>query len=180
MSFQDTLEKLGDTTARSLLSVLEQLTGGDLDELTARELMSIVLELAGNQATSLGSLAYSAHAEVATGHVKAVSNAALIVPAEPTPERIGKALATIFAGDPEQLATRLERLGVSDPVNVALEAFGQAMREDERVEGWTRQVERDACELCNYWDDNGRMYARDHEMPTHVGCVCSQQPAFKK
>lgn len=178
MSYDETLDKLGKSTAKSLRAVFDQWVGDDVDEDTAVEMWKLILEVAGEQGRTLGATAYTAHAQAKTGQVKPIRPGDLDVRAEPTSGRIAAALATVMDGDPEDIPARLERLGYSDPINVAGLAFAAAMIADNRARGWSRGVEADACELCNYWDENGRVYAIDHEMPTHPGCVCYQQPTF--
>ena len=78
--------------------------------------------------------------------------------------------------DPEQPADRLDRLARNEPVQAATHGAEQAMAEDDRVSGWTRGLEAEACELCRWWWRNGRVWQPDHPMPRHTGCVCHPVP----
>lgn len=177
MSFEDTLRRLGSTSAKALRGILGQYTEGLIDLDTARDLMGIVLETAGLQGETLGAVSYAAHAEVATGEAVNIHAAAATNPA--TQSRTVTALETILAGNPEQIGMRLERLGFADPIAMAQEAFSNVMRADPRIDGWVRGMEKDACQLCTWWWREGRMWNTDHVMPTHTGCVCTQVPTFK-
>ena len=51
------------------------------------------------------------------------------------------------------------------------------MSRSQLVEGWTRSVSG-ACQLCNWWSRDGRVWPKDHTMPRHKGCRCTQNPVL--
>lgn len=168
---------MGETTSKALVSIYEQWQAAAIDQDTARELWAIVLETAGVQGETLGALSFNTYAEVSTGVTVSTKAATASNPA--TKQRITEALSTVLAGEPEQIAMRLERIGFADPVTMAQEAFHNVMKKDGRVEGWVRGLEADACQLCRWWWREGKLWNADHVMPTHTGCTCHQVPAFK-
>lgn len=181
MSYEDTLRRLGTTTAKSLETIRLQWAAGEITEVTARDLWKIVLQTAGVQGEALGAFAFDTNARVATGTTaRGAAKVAAKVP-EPnhaTAERMDAALSTILGGDPEQVADRLQRLGFSDPVNRAQESFQLRMTQDNRVERYTRGLEADACELCRWLYKDGYKYPKSRPMSKHTGCVCHQVPVF--
>ncbi|POX82191.1 hypothetical protein C3477_23855 [Mycobacterium kansasii] len=75
--------------------------------------------------------------------------------------------------DPAQTAgMRLQRLARSEPLEAGQNAAVAAMTEQPLVEGWTRQMDADPCQLCQWWDRDGRIWPKDHPFQSHKGCNC--------
>lgn len=103
-------------------------------------------------------------------------------------DRLIQAVATIvadfragFAAGKEEEARRqaqqrLERLGRSETSQAAQDAVTDVIRHDSRVEGWVRDLNDGACELCEHWSRNGRIWPKDYVMPRHTGCDCFPRP----
>lgn len=90
-------------------------------------------------------------------------------------DRIAQAVATVLeTDDPEQLAMRLGRLALAESISAARETNSGIMRRTRNVKGWTRQLDSDPCQLCQWWARGGRIWPADHTMPTHPGCACAQ------
>lgn len=68
----------------------------------------------------------------------------------------------------------VHRLGRSEAVEAAQHTYSEQMTRSPVVSGWTRQLEADACELCVWWARDGRVWHKNHSMPTHKGCTCAQ------
>lgn len=104
-------------------------------------------------------------------------------------QRLTKALETIAADVPEGADTqdeafqailrrvdmRLERLARAETADAAQDGAQQALT-DDRVQGWVRDRNGAACELCDWWWREGRVWPADHLMPKHVGCECWPRP----
>ncbi|QLY27972.1 hypothetical protein H0264_21385 [Nocardia huaxiensis] len=60
-----------------------------------------------------------------------------------------------------------------------MNAFNQAMKQNDRVTGWVRELEPGACQLCTWWWRDGQVWHKDHEMPTHKGCTCVANPVTR-
>lgn len=95
-------------------------------------------------------------------------------------DRLTKAVSTIVSEhDPEDLETttdRLDRLGRSETSKAAQDAAREVAEHDDRVRGWVRDLNADACELCTWWWREGRVWPADHVMPRHPGCDCWPRP----
>jgi hypothetical protein len=85
--------------------------------------------------------------------------------------------ADVGEAEPEtdKAQNRLSRLARSEPLETAQQATHQAMQQQPLVEGWVRQMDADPCQLCIWWWRDGRVWPKDHPMPTHKGCNCSQR-----
>lgn len=88
--------------------------------------------------------------------------------------RLESAVATIL-GDrsPSTQGSRLERLGRAEVVETGQAAFHDALQTSEGVEGWVRDMEPGACQLCEWWSREGRIWPKAHPMPKHKGCECT-------
>lgn len=89
--------------------------------------------------------------------------------------RFDKAVATILDGDEEVAALRLGRLALAESVDSARAVSSEYMQGTRQVDGWTRQLDSDPCELCHWWHRDGRVWPASHTMPTHKGCTCAQR-----
>ena len=47
-----------------------------------------------------------------------------------------------------------------------------AMQAQPLVKGWTRQMDADPCQLCQWWWRNGRIWPKEHPFQHHKGCNC--------
>lgn len=103
--------------------------------------------------------------------------------------RLIKAVETIVEGVPESPDTqdeafqkilddidmRFERLARAETAKAAQDGAQQALA-DERVEGWVRDRNGDACTLCDWWWREGRVWPKTYSMPRHTGCECWPRP----
>lgn len=91
--------------------------------------------------------------------------------------RLLRAVSTCLE-EVETAESRLQRLAASEPVETTQRAFGGLLDTTEAFEGWTRALEPDACQLCQWWAREGRVWPTGHSMPTHKGCQCTQRPVL--
>ena len=93
-------------------------------------------------------------------------------------DRLRQAAGTVLERlDPTDLATvemSAERLARAEAVKAAQAGYGVTMGRSKGTGGWIRQLESDACQLCEWWARDGRVWPADHIMPTHPGCTCAQ------
>ena len=97
-------------------------------------------------------------------------------------DRLARAVGTVLERiDPAELVATaaaaglaLHRLARSEAVETGQASFRVAMVGSDLVDGWERELEPDACELCHYWHDEG-IQPKGAPMPTHKGCTCAQQ-----
>ena len=92
--------------------------------------------------------------------------------------RLEKAFATIMDSD-QDIIMQLERIGVVEPLEAAADRMSEGIQQDQRVKGWVREMEADACQLCRWWWREGREWPSEHPMPTHKGCTCTQLPVIR-
>lgn len=93
--------------------------------------------------------------------------------------RLRRAVATVLAELPEQHDTRMARLAKGETAGAAHNAYTAALSADERVTGWTRSLDGEGCQLCTWWARGGQVWPREHRMPRHTGCRCSQRPVVR-
>ena len=176
MTYEDTLRRLGDTTAAAVGSLLELHAAGTITTEQLAAALVDVLALAGGQGAALGELTYAAFMQTAAGSAPAelVTGQALAQGA--ATDTLTKAVETVLADDVAEWAGRLARLATAEPIARSQTAFHDAMIRDDRVDGWTRGLDSDACELCHWWSADGRIWPVEHRMPVHPGCVCTPVP----
>ena len=169
------LHKTSNLTADKVTRLLELLEKGLIHRDDLPYLAASLTELGANQAAALVLRELAVTTAQATGTLPVlptVSTKAL------DPAKVSAAVSTIMAGDVEQIPTRLHRM-VTGAVNEAAQTTrATAIRETRTYEGWTRGMDSDACQLCNWWSRDGRVWPKDHVMPTHPGCTCVQVPTI--
>lgn len=176
MTYEDTLRRLGDTTADAVRSLLELHAAGMITTEQLRAALVDVLALAGAQGAALGEMTFAAYMQTTTGTPPAelVTGQALAQGA--VTDTLTKAVETVLEDDAGEWLMRATRLAYAESVKRSQTAFHDAMIRDERVDGWTRGLDSAACELCQWWAADGRIWPKEHPMPTHPGCVCTPVP----
>jgi len=181
---------LADTTAIRAAAVYEALRAGYLTEAEAEQLIAATVNAANAASFSLADAYIAIQIEQATG---VPAPATGVLPLDEL-ERLIVAVHTIFddmrqaaeahvaasgpesaepASDPAQTAgMRLERLARSEPLETGQKASVAAMAQQPLVEGWTRHMDADPCQLCQWWDRDGRIWPKDHPFQSHKGCNC--------
>ena len=174
MTYEETIRRLSEGTQRIVRQLVAAHEGGTL---TASELDTLVLQvvqIATARGRDLGELKVRAYLELVTGEP-------VSMPPTPTPvgetARLTRALRTIRASGLDS-AMQLDRLAGNEPVSAANDSAMQAMTRSRRVKGWTRGLEGDACELCQWWWREGRVFRPEHPMPRHIGCMCDPVPVI--
>lgn len=198
MTFQESIEELGDNTARVVLQLWDSHLAGDIDRATFEELTAQLVATSNGRAWTLGAVALAGYLTAITGEPGTV---ALPIPAHRIDTgRLQRAVRTVVTEMDEPGVTivsgerlteleeqgrqraaarrRLDRLGRSEPMETAQRGYSDALAADERVEGWVRRHESEPCELCTWWTFDGRVWPKDHTMPTHKGCVCMPVPVL--
>lgn len=189
MTYAETITGLGDTTADRLEALYARFEAGALTLDQYRDLAADVLTAANARGWTLGVLGL-------TAYVGAVTGEPATMPALPVAghyadrarlragiETITGRLEVIRTGGPdpelEDIVRRLRRIGHAEPVEASQRGYSAALEEHESVEGWVRAVEPGACELCQWWAFDGRVWPASSTMQTHKGCACSQTPVVR-
>lgn len=172
MNYRDLVAKLGEATADRVVAIWTSYLEGDLIHDEAVDLIALTITAANERATVLADLGLAAMLTVATRSV--VLPHGLTRPTDDT-QRLTKAARTLLAIK-DVTVERIARLGRSEPLTAAQQARGDALAKSTSVEGWTRSVSGSGCQLCTWWRRDGRVWPKDHPMPTHKGCSCTQTP----
>lgn len=176
MTYLDKLHDLADDTEAKVWRVVAALEAGEITHDEAVALIAAVVAVANRRATNLADLSVAAGLTLATRTVvppvglRHVDDVARL-------NRAAGTLLEVLEGTPDPEG-RARRLGRSEPLKRASEARGEALAASELVEGWTRSLNGDTCQLCTWWHRGGRVWPKDHTMPRHTGCDCTQTPVL--
>lgn len=186
MTYQEALQRLGETTERSLLSLFGQYRSGMLTHDHFIRLGAQVIDLAHQQGRMVAEV--SLLSWLRTVDPEAVPVAAPAHDHYSDVARLERAMQTTVpspaatAGDDAaaEAARRLGRLAYAESVESSQQAFHEGMLRTALVEGWTRGLEPGACQLCRWWWREGQVWPKEHRMPTHKGCTCTPIPRTRK
>lgn len=173
--YEDLVKRLGEGTAEKVLGLFAKLQAA---EITEEQFVSLAADLvagANVRGAAVSDMVIRAYLEQATG--KAIAGVASVPASDPA--RLRKALGTILASrlDTEM---QLRRLATSEVMQSSAEAYGESFRKYPGIHGWTRGMESDACQLCQWWSRDGQVWPQEHPMPRHKGCTCHQVPVVDK
>jgi len=182
-NYQASTEALAAAAQAQALSVYTAYQAGRIAREQAVSLITAVVNTANAAAVSLADIGLSLQIEQATGIPTPPTG---ITPTDAT-ERLEKAVDTILESDensllPEASDTlsptsaeqmRIERLARSEPLEAAQNATIAAIQQQPLVEGWTRQMDADPCQLCRWWWREGRIWPKEHPFQSHKGCNCT-------
>lgn len=173
-TYKDLVGRLGEATADRVVAIWDRYASGDLTHDEAVELIALTVTGANERAAVLADLGLAATLTVATGTVVLATGRR-----RPASDlgRLRTAAATLL-GIEDVTPERVARLGRSEPLEAAQTARGDALAKSRLVEGWTRNIDGDPCELCQWWSRDGRVWPKDHVMPRHKGCTCTQTPVL--
>lgn len=180
MTYMDALEKLGRTTEREIRRLFGLYLGAEISANLFVDLGTVAVSLGQQQGRYMAELSLLSWLEAHKGSARPV--AAAPIEHYQDSNRVRKGLETVIGDgiiDPDETARRLERLAFAETVESSQRSFGAAMAKAPEVKGWTRGLEPDACQLCNWWSRDGRVWPADHTMPTHKGCTCTPVPAVE-
>lgn len=178
MSYRDILVKLGDQTVEKVLRVYTLMQAGEVTYLEAVGLMSVLIGKSQARAVALAETSLAA--ELTLGTRTAVGIMPTGVVPNMTKLRGGArvVLATVDSTpDPEG---RIERMARNLTYEAGGSAYSKGIKRSSLVEGWTRNLEPDACQLCVWWWREGRTWPKEHIMPQHKGCTCTPLPVFQE
>lgn len=179
MTFDEILERAGRTTAQGVSFQFDLYRQGRISRDALQSTVLTLLDLSATQGANFGQVAYAQYAEAITGErPRRIATTATTV-ANNHKSVIRKSVDTVFSkSDLDNVAAAAVALGESLPLQAIQESYGDALGRDERVEGWERGLEPQACEMCVWWWREGALWPKDHPMPTHKGCRCQQLPRY--
>lgn len=175
MTYRETLHELADATEAQVVAAYEQYEQGNLDEAAFVALVAAFVAAANNQAAALADLSLALSLTVA---LEAVVVPMGLTPPDGDAERLTRAAKTLvdrLPGTPDPRA-RVGRLGRAEPLRTAAGVYSKGIAASEVTTGWVRGRDADPCQLCTWWWREGRVWPKDHPMPTHPGCSCTPIP----
>lgn len=196
--YQAGTDALAAATQSQALQVYTAYQAGRITREQAVSLIAAVVNLSNAAAVSLADAGLSVQIEQATG----IPTPATGIAPTDAAERLEKAVDTILGderrpaadeqvvsdmlslapGDqvadqvetaPDSTQMRIERLARSEPLEAAQNATIEAIQQQPLVEGWTRQMDADPCQLCRWWWREGRIWPKEHPFQSHKGCNCT-------
>ncbi|MBX7452287.1 hypothetical protein GR927_30245 [Mycolicibacterium sp. 3033] len=169
--YQLQTEELAARTAVQVASINAALQAGDLTVPDAEFLIASVVDAANNLAALLADQYVSVMVETATGTATPSTG----VSPTGNEERLKKAVSTVLTEDDEavpDVVTRLQRLARSEPLETGQRAVTAVIADYPHIEGWTRHMDGDPCQLCRWWWREGRIWPKEHPFQRHKGCNC--------
>lgn len=175
LRFEDMLERLGSQGREAVLNTYQLYQAGLIDATTFIEVASDLLQHINERSAVFGQVSYA--------QVRAILlDTAVELPATVTATAststgaLAQSLQTILEGEPDQIVGRLERLGYVLPIESTQDGYSAALADDSMVEGWQRGLNDDACQLCQWWSWEGRIWPKVQPFQKHKGCKCQQIP----
>ena len=177
MSYMEALVNLGEVTGRELSRLLKAYLAGEVSMSQLVDLSTVTISLAQQQGRIMAEV--SLLSWMTANGLAEQPAAARPIPHYADSDRVRSGVQTIMERgviDPDQVDMQLQRLGYSESVESSQRAMSAAMQESGVVDGWTRGLEPDACQLCQWWARDGQVWPVNHSMPTHKGCCCTPIP----
>lgn len=177
MTYQDTLDRLSTSTQDQAQTVLERLRSGEIDETTAEALLVSIILIAQRRGAAIADLSFTAQLTTMTATPvlptgMGAGNSSAVKVQEVVKETMSSAKGI------DDAVMRVTRIAGNEPQEIAKQVYGQAIAQDRRVEGWTRGLDADPCQLCIWWYRGGRVWPKDYPIQRHKGCTCTQVPAI--
>lgn len=169
------LGTLGETVGDQLAALWERAAAGQIPIGTFRDLSAELVRLGNTQAAD------ASLAEFLAEHVRATGRVPAYLPRMRASSldagRLDEALRTAVETGTDA-PMRLRRLGRGEVASSAHGARTDLLAVSDAA-GWYRLTEPDACQLCQWWAQDGRVFPVDHGMPAHPSCLCQQVPVYR-
>lgn len=179
MTYREVLIRLSDDCQDQVVAIYRAYAEDTISEDEAVTLIANVIAGYNGRASALADVALAATIMVALEEPVATAG---VLPAVTDVSRLEKAASTVLkvASESDVPEAIVGRLGRSEPLETAANAYSDAMKASPHVDGWVRNISGGACQLCTWWWRDGRIWPSDHRMPTHKGCTCTPQPVVSK
>lgn len=169
-TWQTATEHLAGDTQRKVAAVYAALQDGQVSRREAEQLIAAIINHANASSVALAEAGIIWQVQ----EVAAIPVPALGVAPLDDHSKLVTAARTVLAAsavDDDPLM-RLQRLARSEPLHAGHRAASEVMSRHKAVEGWTRQMEAGACQLCRWWWRDGRVWPAAHPFQSHQGCNC--------
>lgn len=177
MSYHGTLNRLAEDVQAKVLAVYEAWQEGRLTEDQFVQLAAAYVAQGNSRAVALADLAFATALTVELGAVQPTVG----VVASDERDRLREGLLTLVAAAATvDITARLIRFAKAEATAAAQAAWSDAIGHSDYVEGWQRQLDADACELCQSWATGDRVFPKEVQMLHHPGCQCTPKPVLRK
>jgi hypothetical protein len=177
-NYQGHTERLVSTTQRRVAAVWAAFDAGQITGAEAQQLIAAIVNHSNASAVGMADRFIADQIEAAAG----VPVPALGHPPADDLDRLHDAVATVLKaapawqpGDTDSPSMRLHRLARSEPLHAGHRSAETAMRSHDAVKGWRRSMDGDACQLCQWWSRDGRIWPDAHPFQSHQGCNCQPE-----
>lgn len=177
MSFRDELLALGGRAEASVIEVYRRFLDATITRDQAVELLAVLVQKFNLRAATLADLSLSATLMVETASPVPVTMTSRATELERLAKAASTVLVTAEASEvPEAIVARLAR---AETFTAGQNAYTEGIATSKATKGWIRGISPQCCQLCEWWWREGRVWPKDHPMPTHKGCTCSPIPVVR-
>src|SRR5690625_3540095 len=163
------LTRLGGQGSGALLNTYRLHTAGLIDRQTFLAVSSELMQHINTRGRAYGRLSYESASSVIADRDPLVDRAATVDNPNTSTVKIQQSLETILDGDQDQIEQRLERLGNTLPIDETQAGYAAQLQVGDLATGWTRLLDAEGCELCEWWSRDGRVWPKRDCMCRHKG-----------
>lgn len=178
MTYQDALNSLAEDTQNRVAKVVAAYLAGHLAGVEFEAVIAAIILTAQDRGAVIADLSLASQVTAGTG--KAIPVQGRLNPNRP--EQVRAVIRTTIEASrtDDELATRLARIADNEPRYVARDTYQKSLQASRDVEGWTRGLDSDPCQLCVWWWRDGRVWPKNYPLQHHKGCQCTQVPVVTK
>lgn len=176
MSYTEKVVALGARTEAKATEILRLWKAGQISKTEAIGTMSSLIAKANVKATALADASLAATLSLETGEAVPAIGVTQCSGGTILRRAIRKILNTPTTE--ADMLMRVQRIARLEPIGQAARAHSKALAAQPAVEGWVRGMDADPCQLCRWWYRDGRVWPKNHPMPHHKGCTCTQIPTM--
>ena len=178
MTYRDSLIRLSEASERQVLAAYRAFLSGALSRDECVQYIASAIAVSNGQAFALADLAFAAEMMTQLGEAAPVTG----VTAPDDLDRLTKAATTVLeVADASPVPTAIiARLARSEPLESAANAYSDSMIRSGKTKGWVRQKSANACQLCEWWWREGRVWPAEHPFQHHKGCTCVPKPVIRE
>lgn len=177
MSYQKKLTRLREATNKEVMQAWRLYGLGRITKPQFVQLAAALVMQGSGRAAAVADLSLSAELTRLSGTLHTPTGTLPRIYNQPLLEK-GMTTLLVAAEAGEEISARLSRFALNAPLDAAVSAYSDGISQAKTVEGWTRQMDGDPCQLCRWWWREGRVWPKDHPMQHHKGCECTQAPVM--
>lgn len=166
MTYEQNVSKLSERASKAIAGLYQKHLEGDFDRAEFQRMAATLVSQVNAKAAIISELTLGGY-----------GGGLVSTPVQDVSARVAGALTTILDSDLDTVM-QLQRLAGSEALSSASSAFGEAIKRSPDVEGYTRGLDSNACELCEWLNKDDFVYPANRDMYTHPGCLCHPVPTF--